>query len=349
MVQQVRLNAIENFRDYIGRYGSIVIAVILTLAFLDWYALQINTSMSEFNKLLSLGSIFKENSLTRIGATFGLVTALFAIGGIKTLKWISVISLPGFLFYHLYVIFNSSYSVFETNWEISYIGIISTILTLLPGVINLPTFFRHSRSRADSYLALTVMTIFITFFECSTIWMRFSGSEGISPYAILTTAYLFVMLICTNLLNIYLASACYETFMPRFEGTKGHAIMGLLGTLVYTFVQVSSPIEFLLDLFNIYIGGLGVVLLVSFLVRMIVKHRPRTFEKTINGAAWIVGCVVGTVMEFKHRGEGVNNLLVSISASVLFFLCVIFIEESIWAIRKLLSKTEDPYSARDNE
>jgi hypothetical protein len=132
-----------------------------------------------------------------------------------------------------------------------------------------------------------------------------------------------------------LASACYETFIPKFEGTKGHAIIGLLGTAVYTFVQITTPIVFIANLLNDYIGVLGIVLIIAVLARIIIQHRPREFEKAINAASWILGCIVATYLEFQGTTEEFRILLYSTGTSVLFFLCVFFIEETIWSIKKV--------------
>lgn len=347
MVYQEHINAIENIKGYLSKYGGFLFALILMIVFLNWFVIQINSSIVGLNSLFQSSYPWHPDSIIRIGAVLGILSALLAIGGIRLLKWLTVITLPIIVCYNIYaiLIFDRSFSSTGT-WGLSFPAVLSTILLLLPGVINLPTFFRHSRSRADSFLALTLMTIFITFFECATIWMNFSSElvfkSSIAPnfivFVIPTAFFLILTSTCSNLLNIYLASACYETFIPRFEGTKGHAIMGLLGTAAYTFVQISSPLEFLEDLFNSYIGILGMVLLIAVLARLIIKHRPRKFEKTINLLAWLIGCLVATVLEIQNPKQGIHSLLFGMCASALFFLFVFFIEETYWSVKKIRAK-----------
>lgn len=346
MVYQQHTNAIENIKGYIGKVGAFIFALILILAFIDWYAIEINISILGISTLYQLSHPWDKELAIRIGAVLGILTALLAIGGIRLLKFGTVICFPLFLLYNIYIISISDYSIFaEWEWGLSLSAIIYTILSLLPGVINLPTFFRHSRSRADSFLALTIMTIFITFFEAASIWMNFSSqSEFIwtnpSPpnlftFVIPTMIFIAITAIFANLLNIYLASACYETFIPKFEGTKGHAIMGLLGTAAYTFVQISSPIQFLANLINCYIGVLGITLLIGVLARIIIKHRPRRFERSINTASWIMGCMVATGLAIQNPAHETRPLLLGMGASALFFLCVFFIEETWWSAQRI--------------
>ncbi len=350
MVYTENTNAIENIKGYIGKIAGILFAIILTAAFLNWYVLQINNSVTALYTLLKYSKIsIDQSSMIRIGAVLGLLSSLIAIGGIRMLKWITSISFPLVVFYHTYVIIISDYSFFDQiTWGLSLPGIIMTILALLPGVINLPTFFCHSQSKANSFLALTLMTIFISFFECSTIWMYFSPQSqfvlssdsaiDITSYTILTIIFLIFSPITTNFLNIYLASACYKTFIPKFEGTKGYAIMGLLGTAMYTFIQISSPLRFLEKFLDCYIAILGMILLIAIISRIFVQHRPKKFEKLVNALSWIAGCIVSTIFVITIPNSESTPLLYGMGAGALFFLLIFFLEEMVWAIKKLKLK-----------
>jgi purine-cytosine permease-like protein len=331
--ERAKSNAIENFKSYVGKYGAICTAVILMFAFINWYALQINSSISALNNLYHL----EKDVIIRAGAALGLLSALFSIGGIRLLKWITVCSLPILLSFHMYGILSSDVSIpIKNTWSLSFPAILFSVLALLPGVINFPTFFRHSRSKAHSYFALTILTILITFFEISTIWVKFSNfpAEHLLFNTFMAGFVIILSLTCANLLNIYLASAVWETVVPRFSATKGYAIIGLAGTLTYTFVQISSPVQFLEDLSNAYIACLGIILLMAFILKIIVKHRPRPFEKGINMTSWVFGCMISTLYEINYPLEGVDALLAGVKASVLFFVCVLFVEETVWATRK---------------
>ncbi len=210
------------------------------------------------------------------------------------------------------------------------------ILNILPGVINYPTFFRHSRSIDHSLFALTLITLFISIFEISSIWMILSGFHKSALLSQVIPLVFFIVLTLTNcnLLNIYLASAAWEAIVPRFSGAKGYAIIGLLGTLVYTFFQILDPIKFLGDVTNSYIAILGLVLMLAFLLKIVVKHRPRPFDKLVNIITWIFGCVASTIYEINYPLQGIDALVTGLKFSVLFFLVVLFVEEIVWATKK---------------
>lgn len=338
MVDKAHANAIENVKTYLGRTGGNAVALVLMGAFLNWYAFQINFSLSELANVLRFEEIARKDLMIRVGAALGLMTSLLAIGGIRLLKRICVVGLPLLIVYHAYAMTVSGKNVMlEGSLQLSLPAVLTAMMTLLPGVINFPTFFRHARSKAHAYFALTILTILISFFQISTIWIRFTAGIGNMEgtfYWTLMPIFIIVILTTCNLLNIYLASACWEAIVPRFSGAKGFAIIGLLGTLTYTFVQISRPVQLFQDLTNAYIADLGSVLLMAFLIKIIVKHRPRPLEKWINLAAWFFGCIVATIYEIQHPLQGLGTLMAGVNTSLLFYLCVIFLEETIWAVRK---------------
>ena len=89
---------------------------------------------------------------------FGLCTAILAIGGINFIKHFCLSFLPFILGFLMYAALISDYHViFSGTWTISIPAIISVMSLVLVGIVNLPTFFRHSRSHADSVLGLTLM------------------------------------------------------------------------------------------------------------------------------------------------------------------------------------------------
>jgi hypothetical protein len=352
-VSQTSNNAIQNINEYVGRIGGFLFALIMTLAFLSWFAFQIEVTITGVTTLLSPDTSWSSSGILCSGIILGLFTALLAIGGIQPIKWITTISFPLLILYNMYV--TQIWDIFSkigADFEFSYIGIFATVLIMLPGIINLPTFFRYSRSRADSYLALSIMAIGMTCFECASIAMPFSItgqfvlSESLQGYGEVfissTLLFLIVTCICENLLNIYLASACYEIFIPRFRETKSHVMMGFLGLFIYILTRIfhSDAVlaAALASVIECYIAIAGIVLVICMLLRLIVQHRPRTFEKTINLTAWLTGCATVTIMGIQYPGDTTITLLYGISVVGLFFLMVFFIEETFWSIKKVLNK-----------
>ena len=342
MAIEDRVNAIENVKRYLGRSGALCMGLVLIIAFLSWFVLYINATTPSIGKYFAIDH---GASSVRLGVGLGFFTTLLSIGGIRCIKWITVASFPGVFAYYLYSVLRSEFSITSIEaWGISLPAMITTIMALLPGFVNLPTFFRHAQSRADCYLALTGMTFLISLFEISSIWMEFDPFQNLNIgsehplFSLITLLFIVLTLICTNLVNIYFASACWESFVPRFEGAKGYAIVGLIGTAGYTFIQIYSPLRFLEDLANCYIASLGIVLLIAFLVRIIIRHRPRQWEKRINGLCWFIGCLMATLSMIRTAHDDTGPLLIGVGSSAFMFLIILFIEETIWSTKKILSQ-----------
>jgi purine-cytosine permease-like protein len=154
-------NAIENVRSYLGKYGAIFIWLILMVSILNWFVQQLDGVVP---LIASYFGSNKESTVLRLGAGLGLFITLLSTGGIRLLKWITLISLPFVLCYHFYSFFQPNHSIGPIGaLSLPASGVISIILILLPGILNLPTLFRHAKSKADAYLGLGVMMLFISF------------------------------------------------------------------------------------------------------------------------------------------------------------------------------------------
>ena len=129
-------------------------------------------------------------------------------------------------------------------------------------------------------------SILVGYSDPSDIWIKGAFHQ------LMLIVFAFDALVSVNMVNIYFASAGWEMIVPQGRSTKQHVIVGLLGTMAYTFLQISKPMEFLEDMADNFIASLGVVLLLAFLMKIIVRHRPRPNEKVLNVACWFLG---GTV------------------------------------------------------
>ncbi|MES2121300.1 MAG: hypothetical protein V4492_00810 [Chlamydiota bacterium] len=343
MPEGARASAIDNMKTYFGKTGGWIAALIFMASILNWFAYQINFSLSSINTLSTLNFHLTKTLGVRIGAALGLIAALLSIGGIRLIRQITMIGLPLLLAYHFYALSISTISSTTITWGISLPAVLTAILILLPGVINYPTFFRHSRSKAHSFLALTLLTILISFFQISTIWIDCAPVQGLNFYTLSLPLFIIFTLTTCNLLNIYLVSACWETIAPKFGGAKGYAIIGLFGTLTYTFVQITTPVQLFQNLTNAYIANFGIVLLLTYLMRLLVRNKISPSIKNINLAAWAFGSLTATFYEIQHFLSGLPSLIAGVNACILFFLCVLFFEETASAIRSKFKRvTFDP-------
>ena len=335
-----RKNTIENTKDYLGKGGSLLISLILMIAFLAWYMLELQSVTTAITPFLS-----SKTPNLLFGSTLGLTIALLATGGIRLIKWLAIIAFPFLLCYVCYGIITSSPIIFHDIWSFSFPAIIIVASLSLPGMVNLPTFFRHSKSQSDSFLALTLVTVFDILFQIYSVCTKMTepgqmvSALNLLPNGtastIISLSFLVISAICLNLVNTYYASAAIERISPRITGPKAFFFVGLMGTVSYILLQNSPTMLFLETVSSNCITNLGIVLTLSLIASIVVQHRPRVFEKKISTACWLLGCLITLMAQIAYPQSSTYSLLLGSSGIVLAFIAILFFEEMIWSIKSL--------------
>lgn len=329
-------SAMGNVRVYLGKTAAILASLVLMLAFMSWFSIQLKSQMNALESVFGNGVAGSGAMGLRIGIFFACITTFIAMGGIRTIRWVCTIAFPIIAAYAIYFVWKDfSHVKLSLDWNVSLPAIVSVVASVFPGVINLPTFFRHARSKADGLLGLGLMTFFVIVLQLSGIWFvnlekKVTGVWLIVVFIVLTT-------LCVNLVNIYFASAALEQLHKRFAHSAGFAVIGLSGTLIFGILRsltVMNAIEFLTTSF---LGCLGVMLLAGFLVRLVVRHRPRPWEQHVNFGCWVVGCLTSIVLFFCLNDQQMA-FLGGIYASLLAFILEVFIEETVWSTTRLITK-----------
>jgi cytosine permease len=350
MTAKTRNNAIENAEAYIGRYGAKLAALVSMTVFPAWYVLQMQATTNSIDYSFDGRPVDFTTNIYVI--VFGILISFLCLRNlIKKIRVFNTYFLPVLVFYYFYeMLCSRELIVVPKQFEISIPCIVSYLAFSFSGMVNLPTFFRHARSKYDSYIALTVMTIVIIFFQISSIWIPhdilnnglfqflFSSSAFLSSlFKFIFIVFCISLLACSALVNIYFAQPSFELFFPKIKKSFLCFIIGLIGTSIYALVEFFFATHPLIgQLENIAdncIANLGASLVFVFLIRIIVKHRPRPFEKLISLAAWLVGCIITVVATVQHFKT--PSLLAGVASTSMFFLIVFFIEEPFWSMKKL--------------
>lgn len=334
-------NIIETVKERLGKITSVIAGALWIIAFLVWYTVQIGSATEALNCLFS--PIVQRDLIIWMGAVLGLSIAVISLGGLKLLKWMSLSALPlliGFMFFA--IISSKKASLFPGTWGFSFYATISIILIWLPGTIGLPAFFRHARSRADMMLALGLIMLGRMFFQISTVLIGTVTPQdilfGIGVYLPMAIIFVMISYSCINLVNIYYAAGGWASILKRKPSSSELALTGFFGTMLYVLLYSSStwlrsPMESLQTFIAVLIADLGVVLLVSYLISSVVKHRIRPLEKLLSSLTWLVGCITALVFQFGFGKEIHASLIASVSAIVLCFLLILFVEEAIWSVK----------------
>jgi len=340
-------NAIENIGEYLGKGAGLFAAFLFCFAILIWYSMQIAAATNAISLLEGKPMHWL------MGSGLGLLAAFLSIGGIRLIKWVCVRAFPFLFCYMVYAVTTSDHPVvFAGTWEISFSGILAVILSWLPGIVSLPTFFRHARSREDAVLGLSLFTVIHACLGIFIVLMGIGSLEGFvskewinsafAGYTIFTLAFILLSLICVNLVNIYFASASLEVIFPRNRSTVQLVLVGIGGTVIYAVFtllelssfSISSSLAYLETIAVNFIVSLGTVLLVDLLVKIVVKHRPRPLEQFWSSFCWVLSSIISLMMQLSRPSDP-NVPLIAGASAIILFLVIILIEETIWSTKKL--------------
>ncbi|MBX9745075.1 MAG: hypothetical protein K2X08_07705 [Chlamydiales bacterium] len=320
-----RLNAIENTQNHFGGHGKTVVALLFFVTFVMWFYFRINTAVDDICRLWGIETKW-------IGVLLGLASTGLSVFGLRLLKWVTTLFFPFFVVYNLYIFYSSERmnGILLQEWSLSFPIVISTILVALPGVVNLPTIFRHAKSRIESYLGLTLLVFLICFFEVSMLFVTTKKEVFINTAFswVVYVAFIFFNIICSNILNLIFASACLEQWW-RWRRSLLSLLIGLIASGFYYIFHLSSQVNLILGLLNVYISCVGVVLIASYLIKIAFK---KTF-KWMNLMGLILSCLVVTLNHFKYGEDQISSFTSAIGICALFYLCMVFLKESIWSFR----------------
>lgn len=370
-----RTNAIENIKKYVGTWPCIVGSLILTIGFLSW-TMEQNTVFME-----AIGSFAKWDSDTQtsLGVVALCVIAFLSFGTIRLIKKVCVYALPFLLLFTVYQsIFScDNYSeIIKGPWNLSFFAVVAIVAQNLTGVVNLPTFFRHARSKQDALVGLALITCLVSVFQIFSILVgiaspldffsrTLSSDSGLFGYAF-SVVFVIASTLCVNLVNIYFASAGWEAISNLLRSVSSTwkselkaflryvlvprsskyatalglvcVINGLLASIFYQVFQNFKQIEFLQVASNNGLATLWVVLMLAFLTKIFEKHRPRLLERTVSGTSWFIGGFVAIYTQIKSL-QGANQALIAgIIASSLAYISAIFIEAALWAMGELFRR-----------
>lgn len=341
---EARVNTIELLKEHLGKWGKFAALICLSLAFLGWYILQENISSSAADFVLRNYTTPPDDMRIRIGAGIGFLSALLATGGLRMVKKVCVLFTPFFLAYLFYsCITGYSRVPLANTWGFSFPAITTAILGGLPVIIYLPTVYQYARSKVDALLGLIVMVCLWMILECGSIWVDFSHIAVLKENnnflgmitAFLSFFFIIFALICNNMANIYLVVSSWGRVIANIPDGKSYAAGGLIATMIYTFVQITQPMLFFVNIMSGLLANLAIVLLLAFLGKKVIKHKPIVPIHRINNFCWMMGCITTLILQVQMPSDNLTPLIGGVLTTLFTFAIVLFIEETTWAIQEL--------------
>lgn len=347
-----RSNAIENIKHYLGPWGALLSSCLLTIAFLIWFPINIYDADIAIDTYFHGEHTFFKNAIIFF---LCILTSLVSWGGIRLIKYTCVLALPLLLTFLCYVVFFSKQTIIpKESLEFSFKGTTSIIAVILAGTVNLPTFFRHSRSIGHSVFALSTIAIFVSLFQILSLFAGISNPIDFfsvgwisSPYYLSAISLLYILLfsLCVNLGNIYFISApidAYIPFLQRRLGSGKFVLIGLLATGFF-FISKAYSLKFTQweNLVEGFIANLDVLLVLGFVIKKLIRHKLQFHEKLWGAFCWMTGCTYTAIIEIYTHAESNESLVAGITATSLAILGAFFVEEAIWSAKKVMSRLEE--------
>ncbi len=350
-----RLDAIGNFRTYFGWRATQIVAFATLILFGLWQALQLEGVAEFFTKRLEDLPAVNSSLVFQTTTVVGIGIVVLSLGSIKLIKWACTFCLPVLLIFVVWLVISNWPVAFQSDhltqgWKVSLPATMQVVSLTFIGMVNLPTFFRHSRSIADSFLGLALLTIGTPLWIIAGAWLPSPGTSfgflGLSQVGITTTLIVFsvLSLACANLVNIYFGAAGWGAFYKKDTLTFSHrwskerlAATGLLGIGLFSALRL-PPWTYTAE--NLLIGILGclvVTLLGAVATQLISKHRPRKGGRIVNNIAWLIGGLAVVLVEFGVIPTKIGALASGVTTTAICLLVILFLEETSWSANKLLS------------
>ncbi len=301
LASQRKTNTIENAVYYFGRYGAQLMGTIMIMVCVGWFAIQLNVMSLSGLHLLGLPSLYHPIMTAILGAAI-TVGALFGIKGINKFADITMPLLIGTIGYALYKAYQmpATHKLLPSfSWSSVTLVVASTLFV----VIDIPTYYRLSKSLKDGWLSIALLYLIATpliqiagafialHSEGSTIIEVFTSQGGIL-WQLWVLSFLILAGWTTNNTNLYSAVVTLETLTSSISNWWATILLGIVGTLLACY-PLLDHYEGILSLMAILVIAMGAVVLVNYIFEYLYKHQLLWSHFALNIFAWCIGVVFG--------------------------------------------------------
>lgn len=323
MSHKNRKSTIDITREYVGKFGMFFIAILLLIDTLVWFIAQTTLASNSLNFLIQINEGSNINRFIQTSALIGILSTLLCMEGIVVLRWLSVISFPILIVVFTIIIFTIPLQTFPEFTGLSFSGLGIVIGTSLGVTADLPTFFRHSKSLKTSMIALTVIQLLSLaigiggLFLGSVInpWLGINQAIGlIFQNDLLKISFIlliFISVINANVANVYSASVAWELVAPTvLVERKEYLILGLGLTTIFMLVANTFSLAFLLNPADSSLVDLCLVLFFGYIIQLIKKRVPNTFEHLTYFLAWLIATIINCLQQSSNFLPNFSPLIV---------------------------------------
>lgn len=286
--------------QHFGNRGNFFISILMTAFMLCWFGIQLNVMGISLQSLHSIyGSHFP---LLFYLIPAGIVLSFFMRLGMKTVKFLSYLTVPFLLMTVFYAILSSTGSIPLSigPLSLSWLGGISLVIgSNIGGAIDLPTFFRHANSEKDAKICVFLLYgCTIPFIQAAGIYLSsISGEKSIFDllrpdqgifWEIGVYCFSIISSWSTNNGNLYSAFASSNLLPIKISDRSKVLILGGIGTCIGCYITLEN-FEPILNCMGSAIGSIGAIILPTYFFGV---KRPNFYASFFS---WFIGFIFSVV------------------------------------------------------
>ncbi len=331
MSHEKRQSTLDISREYVGPFGSYLIALLLLLSTFAWFLMQTTTASGSINLLLPIKENPTIDQFTQISVLLGIISTLFCMGGMVLLRKLSTFAFPLLILIFFLILLFIPHSTSSNTNLTSLSGLPLVLATNLGITADLPTFFRHSRSWATSIKALTLVQLISLAFGLISLYLGSIITDGFQinsqalfpgnlTLKISLTAFIFLSVICANVANVYSASVGWELLAPKaLVGRKEYFILGLGLTTIFILLSDLFSTQLLLNISDSSLVNLCLILVSGYIISRQTHKPPHNHLQLTYLTAWLLSTLANTLQLTNLLFANVSTLLLS---CIIIFLVV---------------------------
>ncbi len=249
---------------YLGPLGARLLAGTMLTTLIGWFAIQLD--------LISL--VVGGGLLGNIG--IGLIITLLAMGGLKSITRIASVSSPLLIITMGITAFLLVGGPIVVSPVFSSLAISMVIATAIGSAFDLPTYFRHAKnSRSAKLSAILTFGVAMPLIECLGVYIGLKAPAlnlvaamtgvGGAVWGVWVVAFLLLAGWTTNNSNLFSATACLKTLIPKVGTRICTLVIGICGTAL-SCLPLLARFPLTLNLMGVLIIAVGASVLVSHLL-----------------------------------------------------------------------------------
>ncbi len=337
------LTTTDNAKAFFGTLGTRCFAMALITAKTCWIAIQLGLMA------LSLKTLLPETIPEYIvPIVLGALVIGISMQGIKLLSTLTTFSLPMLVVTMAYAVYSTSGTeTVPRETSFTFEGISLAMATAISAVVDMPTYFRHAKTKLDGTIAAALFIgLSVPLIEGVGIYLchKHPGITVIdtlnqvdSPiWNIWVTIFLVLAGWSTNNSNLYSASAGLGTLIPNVSEKIRTLLIGLIG-ICLSLCGILQSFTFVLQLLGVMVASMGCVILTRYILNQ--AHRLNG-TNPINLVLWGFGAIVGLLSACKIvKLTGVPLMDACVVAVLATALC--HLAQSLMVRSKLIPQGEE--------